>query len=185
MREGVELWELGETLGGGAPAAAGSETSSSGSSCSSASIRRTPIRGAPWAEGAGAGVGEGVGELMSLRARDPPFGSLRQGLTRSRSFGGLLMTPSSGRRSLGSVTLRAGWAGMGVLGQGAPASPRDLRRISSLPPHVKVPKTPRPQRASLVAGAVAKGVRDCVGVTRKDLFALTRAQHDYRRAKVR
>ncbi|RXG73480.1 Protein FAM65B [Armadillidium vulgare] len=208
-REGVELWELGETLGGVVgdltgpthsahsfpiTSSTGSETSSSGSSCSSASVRRTPIHSAltasshglhsrsPW-EDIVEDFDEEPGDIMSLRERDPQFGSLRQGLTRSRSFGGLLMTPNSGRRSLGSGTLRAGWAGMGVLGQGTPPSPRDLRRMGSLPPHVKVPKAPRPQRASLVAGAVAKGVRDCVGVTRKDLFALTRAQHDYKRAK--
>ncbi|XP_069997084.1 rho family-interacting cell polarization regulator 2 isoform X2 [Penaeus vannamei] len=118
---------------------------------------------------------------MSLRERcEGRDGSpLHQGLTRSRSFGGLLSHRRSGseagspQQTLG----RAGWAGAGVLGQ-AVSSPRDVRRVLSLPPHVKVPKSPRPERAAQISASVAAGLRECVSVTRQDLDSLRQTQQD-------
>ncbi|XP_066971369.1 rho family-interacting cell polarization regulator 2-like isoform X7 [Macrobrachium rosenbergii] len=118
---------------------------------------------------------------MSLRERsEGREGSpIHQGLTRSRSFGGLLThrRPGSGAGSPQQAVARAGWAGHGVLGQ-AGSSPRDVRRVLSLPPHVKVPKSPRPERASQIGCSVARGLRECVAVTRQDLDSLQQAQQD-------
>lgn len=125
---------------------------------------------------------------MSLRERcEGRDGSpLHQGLTRSRSFGGLLSHRRSGseagspQQTLG----RAGWAGAGVLGQ-AVSSPRDVRRVLSLPPHVKVPKSPRPERAAQISASVAAGLRECVSVTRQDLDSLRQTQQDSQLQQVR
>lgn len=122
-----------------------------------------------------------TGGGMSLRERsEGREGSpIHQGLTRSRSFGGLLThrRPVSGAGSPQQAVARTGWAGPGVLGQAA-SSPRDVRRVLSLPPHVKVPKSPRPERASQMSSSVASGLRECVAVTRQDLDSLQQAQHD-------
>ncbi|XP_071514839.1 rho family-interacting cell polarization regulator 2-like isoform X4 [Panulirus ornatus] len=118
---------------------------------------------------------------MSLRERcEERDGSpLHQGLTRSRSFGGLLThrRTGSGAGSPQQAGARAGWAGQGVLGQTG-SSPRDVRRVLALPPHVKVPKSPRPERASQISSSVARGLRECVAVTRQDLESLHQAQQD-------
>ncbi|XP_045113382.1 rho family-interacting cell polarization regulator 2-like isoform X3 [Portunus trituberculatus] len=121
------------------------------------------------------------GEDMSLRERcEGREGSpLHQGLTRSRSFGGLLThrRSGSGAGSPQQAAARAGWAGQGVLGQTG-SSPRDVRRVLALPPHVKVPKSPRPERASQISSSVAHGLKDCVGVTKQDLEALHQVSQD-------
>nr|XP_053628183.1 rho family-interacting cell polarization regulator 1-like isoform X2 [Cherax quadricarinatus] len=118
---------------------------------------------------------------MSLRERcEGREGSpIHQGLTRSRSFGGLLThrRSGSGAGSPQQSGARAGWAGQGVLGQTG-SSPRDVRRVLALPPHVKVPKSPRPERASQISSSVARGLRDCISVTRQDLDSLHQAQQD-------
>ncbi|XP_069173632.1 rho family-interacting cell polarization regulator 2 isoform X4 [Procambarus clarkii] len=118
---------------------------------------------------------------MSLRERcEGREGSpLHQGLTRSRSFGGLLThrRSGSGAGSPQQTAVRAGWAGQGVLGQTG-SSPRDVRRVLALPPHVKVPKSPRPERASQISSSVARGLRECVDATRQDLETLHQAQQD-------
>lgn len=79
------------------------------------------------------------------------------------------------------TTLRSGWADQGILGQpsAATASPRDVRRVMSLPPHVKLPKSPRPERAVMVTASVVRGLRDTVDVTKQDLATLHQAQRDY------
>ncbi|KAG7172292.1 Rho family-interacting cell polarization regulator 2-like, partial [Homarus americanus] len=122
-----------------------------------------------------------TGGVMSLRERcEGRDGSpLHQGLTRSRSFGGLLThrRTGSGAGSPQQAGARAGWAGQGVLGQTG-SSPRDVRRVLALPPHVKVPKSPRPERASQISTSVARGLRDCIAVTRQDLDSLHQAQQD-------
>lgn len=69
-----------------------------------------------------------------------------------------------------------------VLGQQPPTTPRELRRALSLPPHVKVPKSPRPERSLMVGGAVVRGLREGVSVTVQDLLALRRLRHASHRA---
>ncbi|XP_050722847.1 rho family-interacting cell polarization regulator 2-like isoform X5 [Eriocheir sinensis] len=121
------------------------------------------------------------GEDMSLRERcEGREGSpLHQGLTRSRSFGGLLThrRSGSGAGSPQQAGARAGWAGQGVLGQTG-SSPRDVRRVLALPPHVKVPKSPRPERAAQISSSVAHGLKECVAVTKQDLDSLHQVHQD-------
>ncbi|XP_076050290.1 rho family-interacting cell polarization regulator 2-like isoform X2 [Oratosquilla oratoria] len=134
---------------------------------------------------------EGSESAMSLRERsglssshrDAAASPLHQGLTRSRSFGGLLSHRRSHSQASSNISCsssggghRSSWANS-VLGQAA-GSPRDVRRVWSLPPHVKVPKAPRPERATLMTGAVARGLRESAHVTRADLDALREAHND-------
>ncbi|KAK3874651.1 hypothetical protein Pcinc_020431 [Petrolisthes cinctipes] len=172
-----------------------SDTSSSGTSsscCSSSGVRQRPclhtVLSDPGYESAhlpdddidhqclsNGGGGMSLRERCEAREGSP----LHQGLTRSRSFGGLLThrRTGSGAGSPQQAGARVGWAGQGVLGQ-AGASPRDVRRVLSLPPHVKVPKSPRPERATQISSSVAHGLRECVAVTRQDLDTLHQAHHD-------
>ncbi|CAL4065662.1 unnamed protein product [Meganyctiphanes norvegica] len=124
---------------------------------------------------------------MSLRERTSSDGresSLGQsGLTRSRSFGGLLThrRSHSGSHAPGTPVPShrggIGWGGgQGILGQ-AGTSPQG-RKGSALPPHVKVPKSPRPERSQQVLAAVAGGLREAVTVTRQDLDALRAVHRD-------
>ena len=53
-----------------------------------------------------------------------------------------------------------------------------------MPPHVKVPKSPRPERSLVVGGAVVRGLREGVGVTLQDLMGLRRLRHASHRAMV-
>lgn len=128
------------------------------------------------------------GEDMSLRERcEGREGSpLHQGLTRSRSFGGLLThrRSGSGAGSPQQAGARAGWAGQGVLGQTG-SSPRDVRRVLALPPHVKVPKSPRPERAAQISSSVAHGLKECVAVTKQDLESLHQIHQDAHLHQVR
>lgn len=131
---------------------------------------------------------------MSLRERavsDGRDSSLGQsGLTRSRSFGGLLTHRRSHSGSHPPGTPVAvhhgglGWAGaQGILGQ-AGTSPQG-RKGSALPPHVKVPKSPRPERTQQVLAAVAGGLREGVTVTRQDLDALRSVHRDVNQSQGR
>ena len=163
-RLGVELWEVGAP-----PLPQDVATPQEGRDSCSSSSGSSSCSGPWWSP-------QPPPPPMSLRERgtlggraSPPI--QQGGLTRSRSFGGLL----SGRRS---VTLRAGWADQGILGQTSP-SPRDVRRVTSLPPHVKVPKTPRPERAVLILSCVIRGLGDSVQVTHRDINTLHQAQRDY------